>query len=255
MSESVILCEGFHDRAFWAGWLLYLGCTDPGRPSAGKTMRNKILDPWNTPVSSGQYAYHSQTGQFIRVVPCHGKSKILVDARVYLGQRALKPLSRLIINVDPDVPAAGLSHGTTGLRRQDIYQFVRQFDPLASFTANGEIEADGGATNISLIRWETNDQDGPGLPQQQTLERLVSAALVAAFPARAKAVHDWLASRPNPPSPDPKEHAWSYMAGWAADLGCEAFYSNLWNDPPVVRELESRLRAGGAWQTAATLAS
>lgn len=21
MSESVILCEGFHDRAFWDGWL------------------------------------------------------------------------------------------------------------------------------------------------------------------------------------------------------------------------------------------
>jgi hypothetical protein len=57
-----------------------------------------------------------------------------------------------------------------------------------------------------------------------------------------------------PPSADPKEHAWSYMAGWYADHGCEACYSNLWNDPRVVGELESRLRASGAWQMAESMA-
>jgi hypothetical protein len=44
MSESVILCEGFHDRAFWDGWLTSLllevrhaeptaryGASSPGR--------------------------------------------------------------------------------------------------------------------------------------------------------------------------------------------------------------------------------
>jgi len=54
MSESVILCEGYHDRAFWAGWLLHLGCTDPGLPSAGKATRTPIFDPWNTLNSSAQ---------------------------------------------------------------------------------------------------------------------------------------------------------------------------------------------------------
>lgn len=29
MSESVIYCEGYHDRAFWMGWLGHLGCVDP----------------------------------------------------------------------------------------------------------------------------------------------------------------------------------------------------------------------------------
>ena len=86
------------------------------------------------------------------------------------------------------------------------------------------------------------------------LERLACAALAAAYPARAAPVHNWLNARPAPPGVDPKEHAWSYMAGWYAEHGCEAFYSNLWNDPRVVAELDTRLRSSGAWQIAATLA-
>ena len=46
MSESVILCEGYYDRAFWAGWLTHLGCTDPGQRANG-THRIPVKDPWN----------------------------------------------------------------------------------------------------------------------------------------------------------------------------------------------------------------
>ena len=35
MSESVIFCEGYQDRAFWAGWLESLGCDNLGRRPAG----------------------------------------------------------------------------------------------------------------------------------------------------------------------------------------------------------------------------
>jgi hypothetical protein len=38
------------------------------------------------------------------------------------------------------------------------------------------------------------------------------------------------------------------MAGWYAEFGCEAFFSQLWKDARIVGELESRLRASGAWQ-------
>jgi hypothetical protein len=141
------------------------------------------------------------------------------------------------------------------LRRQDIEQFARQrADPAASTNAEGEIEIDAGATRIALVRWEAGDPPHSALPDQQTLERLVCSAIVAAFPARANSVASWLASRPGPPPPDPKEHAWSYMAGWYAEHGCEAFYLNLWHDPNLVRELETRLRAAGAWQIAERLA-
>ena len=255
MSESVIYCEGYHDRAFWMGWLGHLGCVDPGAPHPGRTGRIPIYDPWNTLVSGGQYAYHSRSGQFIRVVPCHGKPKILPLVRIRLGQRSSKAVLRLVINIDSDLNASGGRVGASGLQRQDVEQMVRTFDPSAAVNADGEIELDGGITKVSLVRWEVSDPPAQGLPDQQTLERLASAALAAAYPPRAASVQHWLDARPMPPGADPKEHAWSYMAGWYAEHGCEAFYSNLWNDPQVVAELSARLQSSGAWQIAAALAS
>jgi hypothetical protein len=190
-----------------------------------------IYDPWKTPVAGGQYAYLSKGGGFIRVVPCGGRSHVPEAARLRLRERASKPLVRLVINVDPDVPGAGTAGSATGLRLQDVLQLARVFDASAAINAAGEIDLDGGSTKVSLVRWEAADPPGPGLPDQQTLERLASAALVGAYPLRAKAVQDWLDARATAPAPDPKEHAWSYMAGWYAERGCEAFYSNLWQDP------------------------
>ena len=254
MSESVILCEGYHDRAFWKGWLLYLGCTDPGAPAPGQTRRPEVRDPWNKKVAGGDFAYLSKSGRFIRVRPCHGKTNIRPAAHLRLRQRGTEALLRLVINVDPDVGVGGAATGITGLQRQDVEHLARTFDPKATVNADGEIEVDSSATKVALIRWEVNDPPTAGLPDQQTLERLVSAALAAAYPQWAKAVQSWLDTRPDRPPPDPKEHAWSYMAGWYAGHGCEDFYSNLWRDPAVVHELASRLRSSGAWQIADAVA-
>ncbi len=254
MSETVILCEGYHDRAFWAGWLAHLGCTDPGAPSGGKATRSPIYDPWNRLVASGHYAYHSATGRFIRVVPCHGRSEIVPASQRRLKQVALKPLVRLVLNMDPDVMVTSTSSSTRGLRHQDVLQLAKTFDAGATLRADGDIEMPGGAARLSLVRWETNDPPTPGVPDQQTLERVVCSALAAAFPARAKAVQHWLNTRPESPASDPKEHAWSYMAGWYADHGCEDFFIHLWRDAQVVCELESRLRVSGAWRIAEAVA-
>jgi len=174
--------------------------------------------------------------------------------RIRLGQRSSKAVLRLVINIDSDVTASGAGIGPLGLHRHDVEQLVRSLDPGAAVNADGEIELDGGATKVSLVRWEVGDPPAPGLPDQQTLERLTSAALAAAYPARAASVQTWLDARPIPPGADPKEHAWSYMAGWYAEHGCEAFYSNLWKDTRVVVELETRLRSSGTWQIAEALA-
>jgi hypothetical protein len=174
-------------------------------------------------------------------------------ARIRLQQRSSKAVARVVINVDSDQTASGASVAS-GLKLQDVLQMVRTFfDPTAAFNPANEIDLDGGATRVSVVRWEAAEPPTPGLPDQQTLERLTSAALAAAFPGRGSAVHSWLGARPIPPAVDPKEHAWSYMAGWYAEHGCEAFYSNLWKDPAVVAELEVRLRAAGAWQSVALL--
>jgi hypothetical protein len=253
MSESVILCEGYLDRAFWDGWLNSLGCNSDGfKPG---TPRYPALDPFGKAVLRGEFGYRSKSGGFIRIRACGGKSGVLPKARLRLTQRTTNALDRLVINVDSDLTASGVVAPQTGLQRANIVQFARTFDPAAVVNVDGEIELDGGATKISLVRWEASDPPKDGLPDQQTLERLVSAALAAAYPARATSVHGWLDSRPDKPGADPKEHAWSYMAGWYAEHGCEAFFSNQWNDPNVVAELTSRLQSSGTWQIAAMLAN
>jgi hypothetical protein len=226
MSESRILCEGFHDRAFWGGWLTHLGCSDEGfRPG---TRGYPALDPFNCRVTGGgKYAYYSPLPgrRFICVAPCGGKASIIPQAKLRLDERGTKPLTRLVLNVDDDADVT-VTSASTDLRTSHVLHFIREkYDPTASINEHSEIELDEGATRVALLRWIANDEVANGLPNQQCLERLVSAAIVAAYPTRADCVHNWLQSRSEPPIDEgPKAHAWSYMAGWYSDRGCEAFY-------------------------------
>lgn len=244
-SESVVFCEGYHDRAFWKGWLLRLGCTDPGSPLPGASTRRLVQDPWGGRVIQGRFAFQSPTGQFIQVIPCGGKSNILPLVRQRLKKHTTEPVRRIIINEDSDLPAGVAAGAATPASVESV---VKEFDPTATQSATGEWQLFGGIVGVSLILWSAADPQTDGVPDLQTLERLVSAAICAAHGGRGTAVRDWLASRPNPPPADVKEFAWSYMAGWYATFGGEGFYSNLWNDTAIAAELETRLQASGAWQ-------
>ena len=258
--ESVILCEGYHDRAFWGGWLEHLDCTNLGRPPGG-TGRVHVLDPWGNDVTAGQHAYRSRSGNFVRVFPCGGdRRRVLRESRNRLAedrervqQHAEPRLARLILSIDPDFNADGTSP-QTGFRHQDLHTLMLEYDPSAAQGEHGDLVLFGGAVLISLIRWEATDQVGDGVPIQQTLERLVCAALVATYPDRGPAVQRWLDARPDGPQAGPKEFGWSFMAGWYAEFGCEGFYRHLWRSERVVAELRSRLTQCGAWRVAEALA-
>ena len=255
MTESVVLCEGYHDRAFWAGLLLSLNCIDPGIiPGGGK--RRPVKDIHSGTVTAGQFYYYTQAGNGLRVVPCHGKDNLLPTLDRFLQIRSSKPFARLVVNVDADTDVTHLTDNTTGLRVQDVLRRVQQpqFDPAATLDGNSEILIDQGGSKIALARWEVADAPGEGLPHQQTLERLVCAAIVAAYPQRGAHVQKWLDARPVPPPFSVKEFAWSHMAGWYAEHGCDDFYRCLWDDAAVAAELKTRLEASGAWQIAQTLA-
>ena len=249
----MVLCEGYHDRAFWDGWLAHLGCSStrylPNAPGGQQK------DPWGKPIGRGQYGYDSQTGQFLRVVPCRGKQNVLPEARGLLKGRTTHPLKRLILNIDSDLPAGSPPLAAAGLSRDNVLAEVQHFDPAAVLVANDEIALDAGATLVSLIRWEASDPPTDGLPAQQSLGRLLCAAIVAAYPARAGAVHQWLMTRPVPPAVSPKEHSWSYMAGWYAENGCDDFFRHVWRDPSIAAELYKRLSQTNAWAIATLLAA
>lgn len=218
MSESVILCEGYHDRAFWAGWLMHLGCTDPGERSDG-TGRVRVRDPWNALVAGGQFAFYSPKGRFLRVVPCGGKDNIRRTAALRLKARQNKELARLVLCVDADRAADAPEPESQPWNRSALAAWLKQFGAVEE-NENGDLLLDG-STIVSAVCWEAGDPPTVSLPAQQCLERLVCAALVAAYPQRGPAVSIWLDSRPEAPVAGPKEFAWSHMAGWYAEYGSE----------------------------------
>lgn len=216
--ESVILCEGFHDRAFWKGCLKHLGCQDlPGRPP--------FYDPFGKRVTPGHFVFLSTSGAFLRLQSCGGDKAVLGRLEDRLVERTTNTESR-----------------------------VAKAAPAWTTNADADLALDGGATLVSTIFWSAADPVSPELPGKQTLERLVCAALCAAHPGRGATITTWLASRAPRPPESTKEHAWSHMAGWYAEAGCDEFYQAVWRDALVVAELESRLRANGSWDAMMAIA-
>ena len=162
-------------------------------------------------------------------------------------------MPRLVLNWDPDTNAAEHTP-QQGPGIQSLLQFLASLQIEATPTDTGAT-IDGGQTKIHVIRWESHDRPQAGVPNQQTLERLVCSAVSAAYPTRANTVQEWLDRRPDAPPLTPKEYSWSHMAGWYAQNGCEDFYRCIWDDPAIAEQLELRLRASGAWNSAASIAA
>jgi hypothetical protein len=67
--QHVVLCEGFDDRSFWSGWLLFLGCTDPS--DRGK---KPVKDARGRPVTGkGRYLFRTPAGSDVVVHPFQGR--------------------------------------------------------------------------------------------------------------------------------------------------------------------------------------
>ena len=253
-AESYILCEGYHDRAFWAGLLKHFNCIDPGFATGTHTHRDFIYDPWSAEVKGGQYAFHSRSGHFIRVVPAHGKDNLKPFARQRRALRGQKTLTRLLVNTDSDRDADETTNTMSPISFDSLLLLAQEFDPAAVAQGTHRINMDNGQTTVVLAEWSASDEVLDGIPNQNTLERLISAAIIAVHPEYGPAVENWLRSRPSPPPPNPKEHAFSYLAGWYADRGSyEALCTTLWGDPAIAQELETRVRSLPFWETIAEM--
>jgi hypothetical protein len=232
---SVVVCEGYHDRAFWKGLLLHLGCTDPS--SRGRV---RLQDPWGDPVVGGHFGFRSCSGRFIVIVPSRGErdkgDKIKSTASFYLEQRPKKRIDRLVINVDDDAPAG--SPGQAASHRSSFSDVIRKIDPAVQVLPNGDLELSDGCV-VSIVVWSSaNTPLQGGVPGHENLERLVCAAIAAAHPPQVQPVADFLSSAGHTrPRADAKAHAWSYMARLWPEDGCERFFEHVWEDPAVSQGL------------------
>jgi hypothetical protein len=132
---------------------------------------------------------------------------------------------------------------------------IERFFPDASPISTNLFSVDLEGHRAGSVVWSEPDAISSELPSKQTLERLVCAAIAAAYPERAVAVKGWLARKAVSGQPEHKAHAWTHMAGWFAKNGCDDFYRAVWRDDKIRPELETRLRASGAWAIAEALAA
>jgi hypothetical protein len=189
--ESIILCEGYHDRAFWAGWLKHRGCA----PVLG-TPKAKAKDPFGDPLAPSDFAFHTPAGAFLRVRPCKGDTRVLDQLRWQLEGRSTHALRHLIVNLDTDAEDEETVDSRASSLRQRIHSAVVKFDPNCQVLDAGDLVMDGGTLPVSIVLWSCDDAPTAHLPAKQTLERLVCASLCAAYPGRGAAVSNWLGSRP-----------------------------------------------------------
>jgi len=154
------------------------------------------------------------------------------------GTRALHGL---VVVVDEDAPV-GVSDAGDSLPAR-FEGAVRRAAGAARRQEDDSYALESGGAPVALLVWRCDDPPSDLLPPKQTLERLVCAAIGAAYPRRPDAVRSWLTARPAPPDDEPahKAHAWSHMAGWYADHGCDDFYRAVWRDGRIAAELERRI--------------
>jgi hypothetical protein len=244
-AESILLCEGYHDRAFLDGWLRSREC---------KSWKDKPYPPNNdNKLGGGQFAFQTPKQRWVRVVPVEGEGNLLRKANVFLQEAKTRPISRIVLVWDVDRPVQGGEES----RRQSFERWAIERGAEAASSSDFHLPPDLGDTTLALLLWhlgdpsvaEPTDPALPDLPPQQTLERLVCAAIRDTDPDRCRDVVRWLCTRSSPPKEEKrhKTHVAFHMAGWFSDWGYEGFFKALWDDYPAVRPaLEARLSAIGA---------
>jgi hypothetical protein len=235
-SMSLLLCEGYDDRAFWNGAVTRLGCRKlndylGGAPDAwGHTEKQRGKGVFSCVDPSGQRQF--------RIQPCAGDDGVLAAAEAYLARHSTNAIDTLVVVLDRDK-----RDGDVGRTLQAIRTKVPPDD--ATTATDGRWEAAG--AKVHAIALGFDGEPCIGVPEQQCLERVVCAALAATYSTRAEHVAGWLERRPDKPSSwEHKAHAWSYMAGWFAEHGTNDFLQAVWRDEAIASQLLSVLAPTGA---------
>ena len=236
MRNVAIYVEGYHDRDFLRGWFFHRGWKDPGQRKRG---REPVINPVTKKdvKGGGRFGFSAPNDTtFLEVIPWDGVENLLDE----LGRQARRLMppepDEIVLVLDVDDP--DLREGTSRCE-QSVHDRLLRSDPHV--TREGSAWRLSSGVVVRLALWACEAEDCNGVPDIHTLERVVCAAIVRAYPERGVAVQAWLDGRPGPPQSSAKEHSWSYMAGWYADLGCTAFLSNLWGDARIAAALEELL--------------
>lgn len=208
------------------------------------------------PLEKGEHVFETAAGDWIFVRPCNNARDLWKSLRL-LAEKDLDPPAGIVVNVDSD-RHAGEGDPEAGARER-LSQAIQESEGQRPA---GERPYRIGRTRVELVVWHCEDAAGTmGVPDKQTLERLVCAAIAEASAGSensqgwAASVRDFLAQEPRG-GQGHKNHALAYCAKWFVPER-EDLFRAVWSResfPAVAAALESRLRATGGWKAAEALA-
>jgi len=235
--EVHVLCEGFHDRDFLAGWFeTVAGWTDP---TNGGTRPLALFA--EEKVNKGAYLFTKQDC-VICLGPMQGRPRLRNRLREWLEEiRTLESpkYAGIIVVAGGDHLPSETADPVESLVRQELGQ--------AGSPPAGPLPWKHLSVDIDVVSMRTGPvRDIPGLPQRETLERIVATAFARAYPKRFVAMMNWLGSRPDLVGSTPKTVNWSIMAGWFAEGGCTDFLRRaVWADAAMCAQLQGVVQATG----------
>ncbi|MBL8618662.1 MAG: hypothetical protein JNM72_23820 [Deltaproteobacteria bacterium] len=249
---TIVLVEGYDDRAFWSGYLRHVrGCL----PSvAVPAARLAGLPPGTHQLlrqTKGTYTYLSPSDGVVQVIPFQeqhqaGQEPLRALLHARLNGRKTRPeaLRGLVVCTDDDRPAGSPPrHDRAWLVQLLRNAKVTDIPALAGADTDGVHLPDG--VVVTAVHWRVDLGPDPALPDQQSLERVACAALHVVAPARVASVRTWLAGLPDLSAgyKDHKATAGALWAGWSAHDGWARFYEALWEDEPTRAALLEALPA------------
>ena len=262
--HRLILCEGYDDRSFLAGFFQrYCQCTEPAPDARRRSKYGK-----------GVYVFSTADGSHeIHVLPCQSVSQVLEAFKTNVREVAsgVRPeIDFVTIFTDHDTLPDGRESAVSDtpspfIKPASIRHLLDRANIKYRESGSQEVpqwhveKADKSQCVVALLHIRTHDPASrPGLPSKQTLERLVCHAIAKAHPDRPITVTDWLASRKDKPArtdrQESKEHSYSYLAGWYASDGCDYFFRHIWEQSEAREYLIKEMRDTGILQMLESLA-
>ncbi len=262
--HRLILCEGYDDRSFLAGFFQHhCQCKEPAPADRRPSKYGK-----------GAYVF-SVAGESheIHVLPCQSVSQVLQSFKnnVRAIASGIHPeIDFFTVFTDHDTatdPQGSVVANSSSpfIKPESIRHLLNRANIKYQESGSQEVpqwqieKADKSQCVVALLHVRTHDANPrKGLPSKQTLERLVCHAIGKAHPDRPNTVTDWLASRQDKPTrtdrQESKEHAYSYLAGWYASDGCDYFFRHIWEQAQPREHLVQEMRDTGILQTLESMA-
>jgi hypothetical protein len=177
--DFYVLCEGYHDRDFLAGWLESAsGWTDPSR---GGT--RPIAGFANEDVPKGGFVFASGETR-VCLVPTGGRSALQRQLGRWLEEISdLYKLSYegIVVVADPDGPCSSQTDAVEDLVRQELLK--------AGSAAAGPAPWNHQGVVVDYASMRTGPvAEASDLPDTENLERVVATAFARAYPTRHRAV-------------------------------------------------------------------